>query len=126
MNNQPIDTGISRVQPPLRITIQAKIKEVWNKFYGNKKIFWPVTVVIGLLLLTIIAGLLFGTGKTGARVKSKATPTLSAEATPRATPTSNILTTASDKLTELKKQIIDLDVYQKRLKPPVINYKIRF
>ncbi|KKU10690.1 MAG: hypothetical protein UX13_C0005G0003 [Candidatus Woesebacteria bacterium GW2011_GWB1_45_5] len=133
MNGQSIPTGIEQPQPPVELPVQRtriinippKIKEAWNKFYSNKKIFWPIMIVSGLLLVTLVAGILFGTGKADIKIgKPGTTPTVSA--VPEATESTDPLTIINVKLLDLGTQIKEMDVRQSRLSPPSVNFDIAF
>jgi len=105
--------------------IPQKVKDLFNKFYANKKIFWPITILFGIIILIIILGLLFGTPKTPTPPGSKKTPQ-PLETTPEASPSGDVLSTSDRLLKELNNQINSLDLGQNKLKPPVINYKVDF
>lgn len=137
MNNDSINTGIETAPPPelpkagfagfvSRISdkIPPRFKEIFAKFYANKKIFWPITIALGLLFLVIILGLLFGT-RTSA-VPARVTPTPFIENIPTASPSGDILTVTGNQLLDLSNQINSLDLKQSRLAPPTINYNISF
>lgn len=137
---KPIDTGITQVSPagnesaPKKLTtltriwekIPKKIQDVLRKFYANKKIFWPISILFGILFLIIILGLLFGSPAPAVPPASKKTPTPFVEATPEASPSGDILTVTGNQLKDLDDQINSLDLGQNKLKPPVINYKVDF
>ena len=90
------------------LTIKGKIpqpaKDMFAKFYSNKMIFWPITIVFGLLFLTIILGLLFGT-KAPPVVQKTIKPTPVVSVAPESTPTTDPLTDVQSKLIDLKSQI---------------------
>lgn len=137
MNDQnPIDIGITQVkplEPPAKPTVFSKIsdkipqkvKDIFNRFYVNKKIFWPITILFGIIILIIILGLLFGSPKTPTPPGPKRTPQL-VEATPEASPSGDILSVTEKQLKDLGAQINSLDMVQSKLKPPSINYKVDF
>jgi uncharacterized membrane protein len=144
MNDQPQNTG-TNVTPPtppvpipvapapeVKTGITAKIyakipqnlKDSLSKFYSNKKLFIPVAAALTLLFLTILIGLIFGSrGNRTAAVKKTATPTPVAQesAAPGAEEGDK-----ETKLKSLRDQINTLDVAQKRLSPPSVNFKIDF
>jgi hypothetical protein len=134
MNN--INTGIEPVQegapPTTKIGILSKIsdkippkvKAVFAKFYTNKKIFWPVTISLGLLLLVVILGLLFGTEAPPSLPTPS--PTVFVVSTPEASPSGDILSVTERQLRDLRNQINSLDLNQSHLAPPQINYDIKF
>jgi hypothetical protein len=101
-----------------------RVKNPLIRFYSNKKIFWPVAISIGLVFLLIIIGLIFGSIN---RMNSPATKTPIPTATPVPTEKpSDILTITQVELGRLRDQILQLDVKQNRLKPPTVNYDIKF
>ncbi|HKB88154.1 MAG TPA: hypothetical protein VKC53_00745 [Patescibacteria group bacterium] len=97
-----------------------------NKFYSNKKIFWPVSISFGLILLIIILGLLFGRKNLGQNMTPVPTPPPVIENTPEASSSGDILIDSQNKLSKLKIQINNLDINESRLKPPAINFDIKF
>lgn len=106
-------------------TIKTKTLIVFRKFYSNKKIFWLVNIVSGLLLLVVILGLLFGKTKNNQAVAiPTATPYILM--TPEATASGDILTDTKNKLIDLRKKINDLDVGQSRLSAPNMEFDVRF
>lgn len=109
---------LSRVKPLL--------VNVFNKFYSNKKIFWPVSIVFGILFLIIILGLIFGNRGGTQNVSKTPTPSPIIQSTPEATDSGDILTDSQNKLKNLKNQIINLDPRQSRLQPPNLNFDIKF
>jgi hypothetical protein len=132
MNPDQISPPIEPVQVPepnlfkkLYAKVPQKIKEGLNKFYANKKVFWPVTIAFVLIFMVIVVGLLFGS-KTGIQIAKKSpTPTPIVAATPQPE-AQDLLSILERKLNDLKFQIANLDVNQKRLQPPVINFKVSF
>jgi len=137
---KPIDTGILEVKPnepavsPSKFTvlnqiwdkIPKNIQDVLRRFYANKKIFWPIAILFGILFLIIILGLLFGSTAPAASPATKKTPIPFVEVTPEASPSGDILTVMGNQLKDLNNQINSLDLGQNKLKPPVINYKVDF
>lgn len=104
--------------------IPQPVKDIFIKFYSNKRIFWIVTVSFGLILIIVIAGLIFG--KKGI-TQPKPTPTPSQTQTKvQATPAEGALTQIQINLAKIKDQIMNLDVRQAPLQPPTIDYKISF
>lgn len=138
--NQNINTGIPPAQiPPQNMpkisidwkTLPEKLKPIlvamFNKFYSNKKLFWPVSISFGLIFLVIVLGLLFG--KRGVpQVVNTATPTPvpTVQSTPQATSSGDILTDSQNKLNDLKNQINNLDIQQSRLQPPALDFNVSF
>ena len=119
---QPAPTGwrlvLSKVKP---LFISG-----FNKFYSNKKIFWPISIVFGLLILVIILGLVFGNRGGSQNVSKTPTPSPIIQSTPEASQSGDILTNSQIKLKDLKNQIINLDPKQSRLQPPNLNFDIKF
>jgi len=113
-------------------SLPAKIKpilaNIFNKFYSNKKIFWPISIAFGLIFLVIVLGLLFGKKRNvpQAVTMATATPIPTIQSTPQATSSGNILTDSQNKLNDLKNQINNLDVQQSRLQPPTLDFNISF
>lgn len=138
MNDQnPINSAPAPVsafdKPPERATWQIILEKLkplpkilWEKFYTNKKVFWPVAIAFGLIFLVLLIGLIFGKRgtKTPVTVKPTATPFIAA--TPVASPSAGILYDSQQKLNSLKVQIDNLDPKQSVLQPPPINFEIRF
>jgi hypothetical protein len=85
-----------------------------------------VSVVFGLILLIIILGILVGKRSAGQNTTTKTSPSPAVQNTPGASPSSDVLTNNQIKLNDLKKQINNLDVKESRLKPPTLNFDIRF
>lgn len=105
--------------------IPQPAKDAFAKFYSNKMIFWPITIVFSLLFLTIILGLLFGSkSPTPTKTVSKPTPFVNTK--PVETPAGDTLTETQFKLIELKDEINKLDVRQSPIKPPVMDFDIKF
>jgi hypothetical protein len=119
---QPMPTGwrlvLSRVKPLLISS--------FNRFYSNKKIFWPVSIVFGILFLVVVLGLIFGNRGGTQNVSKTPTPTPTVQSTPEASESGNVLTKSQSKLKDLKNQIINLDPEQSRLQPPNLNFDIKF
>ena len=125
MNNQPVTTGIEQIKPPIKITPQQKLRELWAKFYSKKKVFWPVVGSLILFLLVLVAGLLFGNRNQTVKPGTP-TPTPEVSMTPAPTESGDILTTINVKLIQLDTKIKELDVRQSRLSPPAVNFNIKF
>jgi len=128
----PVSAPIEAPQPAptgWRLVL-SKVKPLFisgfNKFYSNKKIFWPVSIVLGLLLLVIILGLIFGNGGGSQNVSKTPTPSPIVQSTPEATDSGDVLINSQGKLKDLKNQIINLDPHQSRLQPPNLNFDIGF
>lgn len=105
--------------------VKLTLMNIFNKFYSNKKIFWPVTIAFGLIIFLIVVGLIFGKRSGKAPIKLP-TPTPFVQVTPQASASGDILTTSGEKLNNLKNQINNLDVKESRLQLPVLNFNIKF
>jgi hypothetical protein len=101
------------------------VKELLGRFYSNKKVFWPITIAFGTILLVVIMGAIFGKTKT-ATPAGKISPTAAPLTIPLATPKTAPASDTEIKLNELKIEIENLDVGQKRLTPPILNFDIKF
>jgi hypothetical protein len=106
--------------------IKPILKTAISKFYSNKKLFWPIVIATGLILLLTLAGLLFGTRGSNQNTKKTPTPSPFVQSTPQASASGNILIDSQSKLNDLKNQINALDVKQSRLKLPTLNFDIKF
>lgn len=113
------------VPPQPKPGFKQLAKDMFNKIYANKKLFWILVSLFSLILLIIIIGTIF-------KLMGGKAPTLVQEETP--TPQSigipeekkEFLDLAKEELIGLEKQIQDFDINQKRLQPPSINFKIDF
>jgi len=129
---QPNNTQEPEITPQPAAKIDSplgKVKsvavEVFNKFKKNKILFWTAIGFISLVMLIIITGLLFG--KKGNSVPNSIPSTVPfILPTPNATPGITILSVSREKLNKLKILVDQLDVEQGRLKPPDLNFEVRF
>jgi hypothetical protein len=134
LNSQPPETGSQPAQVQSSSSmpkftsgvIKTIMLNLWKKFYANKKIFWPVTIFFGLVLLIIILGLIFGRKPKQTPILPQATEKPFILSTPIASPSAGILGESNQKLIDLKTQIDNLDVKQSKLKPPILNFEVRF
>lgn len=133
-NNSTVGEPVNTPQIPEKVSflkklwakLPQKIKDILISFYSNKKIFWLVTGAFGLVFLTIILGLLFGsTNPKTQTTKKVVNPTPQSQETP-APETKDALTETDDRLKALKTKINNLDVKQSRMSPPEINFKVSF
>ena len=115
---------IERVRPFLA---NYRLRFTQTKFYQNKKIFFPVSISVGLLFLVILIGLIFGGKKRTQVVKNtpSPTPTFSGTTNPDTTG-EDALSQIEQRLNDLKNQITNLDAKQSRLQPPTLDFKIKF
>lgn len=115
---------IERVRP---ILAAYWLKFTQSRFYTNKKIFLPVTVALGLIVLIILIGLIFGGKRSGQSQKSLASPTpASGENIVAPSTTPDVVTQIEQKLADLKTQINAIDVKESRLAPPTLNFNVKF
>ncbi len=141
----PLDIGTTQVSPvePKKTSpvseivskisdkIPQKAKDLFGRFsesgfYANKKIFWSISILFGIIFLIIILGLLFGSPQSAPIPVAKKTPVPFVLATPTASPSGDVLTMTENQLKDLNNQINSLDISQNKLKPPDINYAISF
>jgi len=115
---------IDKIMPMLR---GCWLKFTQTKFYQNKKIFLPISVSLGLIILFIVVGLILGSKKASqvVRIKPSPTPSFTGSAN-TATPSTDALSQIEQKLIDIKYQINALDVKQSRLAPPTLNFNIKF
>lgn len=106
--------------------IKPFLISLFTKFYSNKKIFWLVSIIFGTLFLVIILGLLFGNRDKAPVVLNTPTPTPIILSTPEASTSGDVIIDSQKKLNDLKNQINTLDPEQSRLKPPDLNFNIKF
>jgi hypothetical protein len=98
----------------------------FKKLYLNKRVFLPVSIAFGTIILVIILGLIFG--KKGSNMIAKQTPipTSTSQVAPQASGSDNVLTNSKNSLNKLKLQINSLDVKKSHLQPPEWNFDVRF
>lgn len=115
---------VERIRP---ILASYWLKFAQSKFYTNKKIFLPVTIAAGLMVLTILIGLIFGGRRSVQSPKNlpSPSPSFTGGAT-TATPGIDALSQIEQKLTNDKNQIGSLDVKESRLAPPTLDFNIKF
>lgn len=101
-------------------------KSVWQQIYSNKKVFWLICGMLGLLFLTLIVGLIFGKKTTTVINPNKtATPAPQVQTTPQLG-INDQFSPIDQNLTNLKNQINTLDVKQSQLQPPAVNFVVKF
>lgn len=124
---QPIQNQVP-VQAPSPVP-QNKVIEMLSKFKFDKKKLIIIGAVFGIfLVLLILISVISKSVKNIVSVKSTPSPTTSdvnIEPTPQST-VSGELSPYQTQLGDLKNQINSLDVYQSRIKPPEVNFKIDF
>lgn len=121
----PNQAQISPMPVQTKPGLRQLAKDMFNKIYTNKKIFWLLVSLFSLILLIIIVGSIFKLmgGKTPSPVREE-TPTPQSVEVPEEK--KEPLDLAKEELSSLEKQIKDFDINQKRLQPPSINFKIDF
>ncbi len=105
----------------------SQIKAFFQKYYANKKIFWATVIPVGVILLVIILGLLFGNRKNNKLNIATPTPqSQNQEAGQQNSQNLDPLINIENNLNKIKGKINDLDIKQLPLAPPIINYRIDF
>lgn len=106
--------------------VKTILINLFNKFYAKKKVFWPVTIFFMLILIIVILGVLFGGNAVPQPLVTK--PSSSPFIIPRPTfrPATGVLGESAEKLIKSREFLDNLDVFQNRLKPPTLNYEVRF
>ncbi len=111
-------------------SLAQKLKNIGTnlliRFYSNKKIFWPITIAFGLIVLMLIIGSIFGGKRNQPEQAVVITPTPFIQVTPIPSPSVGLLKDIGDKLTNLKNSIEDWDPKQGKLQPMNLNFDIRF
>lgn len=126
-NSPPITAPQTALAPKnLLPKVRPLLAGLFQKFYSNKKVFWPVAAAFSLILFVIIIGLLFGKRNAQTPTVKLPTPSPIIQSTPMATSSGNILIDSQNKLNDLKNQINNLDVSESRLQPPTLNFDIKF
>ena len=124
------ENPVSQASKPRWQEILDQIKPIvltlFNKFYTNKKVFWPVTIAFGFIFFVIFIGLVFGKRNTNTVGPVSPTRTPFILRSQSTIQNSEVLTKSESDLNSLKKQIEALDVKQVRLKPPILNFDIKF
>jgi hypothetical protein len=137
-NNNPTPTPIPQPTPtnPFMVKvneIKAKImpifKEVFDKVYKNKMLFWLFVSIFGFMLLLIIVGSIYkatrsGNGDSGILIKTTPSPISGFINTGQKI--YDELTVDEDKLHIINDSFINYDIKQKRLNPPEVDFDISF
>lgn len=113
---------LAPVPTPVKPKVADLVKEIFRKFRENKKLFRIVAVLFVTLFLTIVVGLIFSVLKRNGNLGSSSSPT------PQATTVAEAgeVDKNAESLKDLKEKIINLDIHQKRLTPPSVNFDISF
>lgn len=125
-NLNPVPQAKQNTLQKVWAKLPQKLKDVLTRLYGNKKVFWVVTGAFGLIFLTILIGLVFGSGGASTKptkVKSVATPMAETTSVPEV---KDALMETDDRLKALRARINSLDVKMSRLSPPQVNFKVSF
>ena len=113
----------NKIPQKIRVII-AKFSE--NGFYANKKMFWPVTIAFGILVFILILGLLFGNRNRNSNLTDSSPTPVSQDQNKVVMENGNVLTKIEQKLNDLKNQINVFDAKQSHLKPPSVNFNVKF
>ncbi len=123
MKQNPIKTLWSKLPPKIQSPL---IRFSESRIYQNKKIFWLVSGLFGLIFLTLIIGLIFGSKQNNAdTAKNYASPSPQSQAVPEPKEQS-VLDQIETRLENLKNTINNLDVKQSRLQPQQLDFNISF
>ncbi len=130
ISQEPTQTPTEPIVPASKFgklleKIPTPIKNLFAKFYENKKIFWPVTGAAGAIFLILILGLIFGKRQMAIST-TKPSPTQSQNQATSVPSTPDQLQQIQMTLGKIKDQITNLDVTQAPLQPPGIDFKISF
>lgn len=110
----------------MKNSIKPLLKNVFGKLYENKKMFYLVMSLLGLIVLIIVAGVIY---KMSRNLSSRSKVTLTPPPVAETITTNENLTPLEKMENDLKatKVKIDaLDVKQLPLTPQIIDYKIKF
>ncbi len=123
-------TGIKDKAILMFKNILKKLKEskfTESRIYKNKMIFWPVTIMLSLVILTLIIGLIFGSRKSTSTSTKSPTPTPSSQnQNGQKNEVDGVLSPIDSALDKLRDQITTFDVRQSRLQAPVVNFDVKF
>lgn len=95
------------------------------KLLSNKKMVMLIGGIVGIMLLIIILGLIFGK-KARVPAPTAKTPLPSINTQSPIPSPGDTLGQNEVKLKNLKEQITNFDINQSRLSPPVVDFKISF
>lgn len=120
--SNPISTAESSAPTPVLPKFFDLLKDVFKKFRENKKLFRLAVILLGAMFIIIIVGFFFSV------FKNRGGPEVAVSPTPQPTqifenPEAN---KNIEKLKNLKEKMFNIDIYQKRLSPPTINFKVDF
>lgn len=104
------------------------LKETSERVHKNKKLFWIVNSLFGVIVLLIVVGSIYKTiqKKSATVVKSTPTPTSQSTYVNTGDKIYDDLTLNEDNLHVVKDSLINYDPQQKRLSPPEIDFDISF
>lgn len=103
------------------VLVREKAKNIYQEVRG-KKIFKVMLVAVGLVVLIAAMGTI------ASFIKRQKVTLPIVSPTPVITPEAVVpeITETEARLKTLKEDVFSLDVYQKRLSPPVFDFKISF
>lgn len=124
--NTPPPTSKIPSMNQVKNSIGPLMKDVFGKLYENKRVFYLITSLLGLILLVVIAGVIYKMSDNLAG-KAKAVPTVTPEIqTDVVEENLSPLQKLEKDLMNAKVKIDNLDVKQLQLAPPAIDYKVNF
>jgi hypothetical protein len=100
--------------------------DIFNKIYSKKIVFWLITIFLCIVFLIIISGSIYKNRRTVVIPTSKPTSTPFIMPTPTIIISEDFLSVFQEKLNKLKTQLDELDINQKRLQPPTLNFDVKF
>ena len=111
---------------PEKPTLKQRAIFYWAKFCANKKVFWLIVTLFSLVVLITIAGVIFrlASGK-AKKILQISTPSPKTEISLEQKK-KEPLDLAKEELIKLDDQIKNLDINQKRLTPPRVDFKVDF
>lgn len=101
------------------------LKASLAKLLRNKKMVILIGAITGFIILIIILGLIFGK-KAKIPARTRATPSPSQNTQSPIPSPGDTLGQNEVKLKNLKEEILNFDINQSRLSPPVVDFKISF
>lgn len=127
-NPVPAKTPVLEKFERIKILLQPFLKDVWNKIYQNKKLFWLFAGILGFIVIIVIVGSIY---KLSQKEPSnfqviKTTPSPQSGFTNKQGKIIDDLTPEENKLYTIKDFLLNFDPWQKRLNPPEIDFKIDF
>lgn len=118
----PIPATTPATPVPVKPRLSDLVKDIFYRFRQNRKIFRLVVTIFIMMFVIIILGIIFSAFKNGDKSEVVITPTPQTNIQPGENGDDETFT----KLDKLKSDIIETDIYQKRLTPPSVNFNISF